>query len=86
MCNLLPSPPLPVPDLHIEGTLEAIHVMLDKSQLELVKGLLDLNLGEGVEEFEKPSTVILDPVHQVHKHTYMYDVYIHIHAYVYMPV
>ena len=54
-----------VPDIHIEGTLEAIHVMLDKPQLELVKGLIDMNLGEGIEEFEKPSTVIRDPIAQV---------------------
>ena len=36
--------------------------MLDKSQLELVKGLVDMNLGEGIEDFEKPSTVIRDPI------------------------
>ena len=40
-------------------------MMLDKSQLELVKGLIDMNLGEGIEDFEKPSTVIRDPVAQV---------------------
>ena len=54
-----------VPDLHIEGTLEAIHAMLDKPQLELIKGLIDMNLGEPIEEFEKPSTVIRDPIAQV---------------------
>lgn len=54
-----------VPDLHIEGTLQAIHVMLDKSQLELIKGLVEMNLGETIDEFEKPSTVIRDPVAQV---------------------
>lgn len=54
-----------VPDLHVEGTLQAIHVMLDKSQLELIKGLVEMNLGETIEEFEKPSTVIRDPVAQV---------------------
>lgn len=52
----------PVPDLHIEGTLSAIHVLLDKTQLELVKGLLAMNLGETIEDFEKPSTVIRDPI------------------------
>ena len=36
--------------------------MLDKTQLELVKGLLGMNLGEGIEDFEKPSTVIRDPI------------------------
>ncbi len=54
-----------VPDLHIEGTLQAIHVMLDKPQLELIKGLVEMNLGETIEDFEKPSTVIRDPVAQV---------------------
>lgn len=54
-----------VPDLHIEGGLEAIHAMLDKPQLELIKGLIDMNLGEPIEEFEKPSTVIRDPIAQV---------------------
>lgn len=39
--------------------------MLDKPQLELIKGLIDMNLGEGIEEFEKPSTVIRDPILQV---------------------
>ena len=54
-----------MPDLHIEGTLQAIHVMLDKPQLELIKGLVEMNLGENIEDFEKPSTVIRDPVAQV---------------------
>ena len=40
-------------------------MMLDKPQLELVKGLIEMNLGEDMEEFEKPSTVIRDPVAQV---------------------
>ena len=52
----------PVPDLHIEGSLSAIHVMLDKPQLDLLKGLVGMNLGEGIEDFEKPSTVIRDPI------------------------
>ena len=56
-----------VPDLHIEGTLQAIHVMLDKPQLELIKGLIEMNLGEDIEDFEKPSTVIRDPIAQVWK-------------------
>ncbi len=54
-----------VPDLRIEGRLQAIHVMLDKPQLELIKGLVEMNLGETIEEFEKPSTVIRDPIAQV---------------------
>ena len=36
--------------------------MLDKTQLELVKALLAMNLGETIEDFEKPSTVIRDPI------------------------
>ena len=39
--------------------------MLDKRQLEIIKGLIDMNLGENIDEFEKPSTVIQDPVVQV---------------------
>ena len=54
-----------VPDFHVEGTLQAIHVLLDKPQLEVIKGLIEMNLGETIEEFEKPSTVIHDPVAQV---------------------
>ena len=50
--------------------------MLDKPQLELIKGLIDMNLGEPIEEFEKPSTVIRDPIAQVSvctcTYTYMY--------------
>ena len=57
--------PLLVPDIHIDGTLSAVHLMLDKRQLDTIKGLIDMNLGEGIEEFEKPSSVILDPVAQV---------------------
>ena len=56
---------LSVPDFHVEGKLEAIHVLLDKPQLELIKGLIEMNLGESIEEFEKPSTVIHDPIAQV---------------------
>ena len=41
--------------------------MLDKRQLEIIKGLIDMNLGEQIEEFEKPSTIIHDPVAQVIK-------------------
>ena len=54
-----------MPDISIDGCLSVTHVMLDKMQLELVKGLLAMNLGEDIEEFEKPSTIIHDPVSQV---------------------
>lgn len=54
-----------VPDIHITGTLLAVHLMLDKRQLEIIKGLVDMNLGEQIDEFEKPSSVIHDPVAQV---------------------
>ena len=46
--------------------------MLDKRQLEIIKGLIDMNLGEQIDEFEKPSTVIHDPIAQVNYHTYIY--------------
>jgi len=64
MATTVHTPPA-VPDLHIEGRLQAIHVMLDKQQLALIKGLVEMNLGEAIEDFEKPSTVIRDPVAQV---------------------
>ena len=54
-----------VPDIHIDGVLLAVHLMLDKRQLEIIKGIIDMNLGEDIDEFEKPSTVIHDPVSQV---------------------
>lgn len=40
-------------------------MLLDKRQLEVIKGLIEMNLGETIEEFEKPSTVIHDPIGQV---------------------
>ena len=51
-----------VPDLLVDGVLQKTHVLLDKQQLELVKGLIDKNLGEPIEQFETPNTVIKDPV------------------------
>ena len=39
--------------------------MLDRRQLDVIKGLIDMNLGEQIDEFEKPSSVIRDPVAQV---------------------
>jgi len=65
-CNVsIPIVYAPVPDISVDGCLSVTHIMLDKRQLELVKGLLDMNLGEDIEEFEKPSTLIHDPVLQV---------------------
>lgn len=57
--------PHAVPEFQVEGRLEAIHVLLDKGQLETIKGLVEMNLGEGIEEFEKPSSVIHDPIAEV---------------------
>ena len=57
-----PSPSPSVPDLLVDGVLKATHGMLDKGQLELIKGLVDKNLGEPIEQFETPSSVIKDPV------------------------
>lgn len=54
-----------VPDIHIDGRLSAVHLMLDKRQLDILKGLIDMNLGEDTGDFEKPSSVIRDPVAQV---------------------
>ena len=57
--------PIPVPDLLVDGVLQKTQVLLDKQQLELIKGLLDKNLGEPIEQFETPNTVIKDPVDPV---------------------
>jgi vacuolar protein sorting-associated protein 13D len=52
------------PDLHIDGKISAVHMMLDKRQLEIIKGFVEMNLGEEIEDFEKPSSVIHDPIVQ----------------------
>ena len=67
-----------MPDIHIDGRLSAVHLMLDKRQLEIVKGLIDMNLGEDMGEFEKPSSVIHDPVAQVYMYNHLKQTYLNL--------
>ncbi|XP_013405463.1 vacuolar protein sorting-associated protein 13D-like isoform X2 [Lingula anatina] len=51
-----------VPDFNINGTLSSVHCSIDVNQYKLVRGLLDHNLGEAVEEFKRPLlTEMQDP-------------------------
>ncbi|XP_033825826.1 intermembrane lipid transfer protein VPS13D isoform X2 [Periophthalmus magnuspinnatus] len=43
-----------VPDLTIHGSLSSVHCSLDKENYRLIRGLLENNLGEPVEEFLRP--------------------------------
>ena len=51
-----------VPEFLIAGELSSVHILVDQFQLALIKDLLDHNLGEPLEEFERPESVIRDPV------------------------
>ncbi|XP_038078266.1 vacuolar protein sorting-associated protein 13D-like isoform X2 [Patiria miniata] len=41
-----------VPDFSVSGTLSSVHCSLDVAQYQLIRGMLDHNLGEKLEEFE----------------------------------
>nr|XP_054769178.1 intermembrane lipid transfer protein VPS13D-like [Lytechinus pictus] len=41
-----------VPDMEIDGLLSSVHCCLDLSQYQLIRGFLDHNLGEHLEEFQ----------------------------------
>ncbi|XP_072305385.1 intermembrane lipid transfer protein VPS13D isoform X3 [Eucyclogobius newberryi] len=43
-----------VPDLTIHGSLSSVHCSLDQENYRLIRGLLENNLGEPVEEFLRP--------------------------------
>lgn len=43
---------LVVPDMEIDGLLSSVHCCLDLSQYQLIRGFLDHNLGEPLEEFQ----------------------------------
>ncbi|XP_031659504.1 vacuolar protein sorting-associated protein 13D isoform X1 [Oncorhynchus kisutch] len=43
-----------VPDMSIHGSLSSVHCSLDLERYQLIRGLLDNNLGEPVEEFLRP--------------------------------
>ncbi|XP_029011059.1 intermembrane lipid transfer protein VPS13D isoform X2 [Betta splendens] len=43
-----------VPDMTIHGSLSSVHCCLDRERYQLIRGLLENNLGEPVEEFLRP--------------------------------
>ncbi|CAG5986542.1 unnamed protein product [Menidia menidia] len=43
-----------VPDMSIHGSLSSVHCCLDMKHYQLIRGLLENNLGEPVEEFLRP--------------------------------
>ncbi|XP_027026540.2 vacuolar protein sorting-associated protein 13D isoform X1 [Tachysurus fulvidraco] len=43
-----------VPDMSIHGSLSSVHCSLDLERYQLIRGLLEHNLGEPVEEFLRP--------------------------------
>ncbi|KAM4737865.1 intermembrane lipid transfer protein VPS13D isoform 3-T3 [Anableps anableps] len=43
-----------VPDTSIHGSLSSVHCSLDKKHYQLIRGILENNLGEPVEEFLRP--------------------------------
>lgn len=43
-----------VPDVSIHGILSSVHISLDSEHYKLIRGLLEKNLGEPVEEFLRP--------------------------------
>ena len=54
-----------VPDMTIAGSLSSVHICLDLAQFSLIMGMLGENLGEQVEQFEKPSSYLIDPLELV---------------------
>lgn len=49
-----------VPDMSIRGALSSMYIDLDYSQYDLILGFLNGNLGEVLEEFERPSSFVAD--------------------------
>ena len=43
-----------VPDMSIHGSLSSVHCSLDLEHYHLIRGLLENNLGEPVEDFLRP--------------------------------
>lgn len=56
-----------VPDMSIHGNLSSVHCCLDLDHYQLIRGLLEHNLGEPVEEFLRPYN-LQDPSTYVRKH------------------
>lgn len=43
-----------MPDISIHGNLSSVHCSLDLYKYKLIRGLLENNLGEPIEEFMRP--------------------------------
>ncbi|XP_040182653.1 vacuolar protein sorting-associated protein 13D [Rana temporaria] len=54
-----------VPDLSIHGSLSSVHCSLDLSKYKLIRGLLENNLGEPVEDFMRPYDLQDPRIHTV---------------------
>ncbi|KAE8593143.1 hypothetical protein XENTR_v10019000 [Xenopus tropicalis] len=54
-----------VPDLSIHGNLSSVHCSLDLSDYKLIRGLLENNLGEPVEDFMRPYDLQDPKIHTV---------------------
>ncbi|XP_044138116.1 LOW QUALITY PROTEIN: vacuolar protein sorting-associated protein 13D [Bufo gargarizans] len=54
-----------VPDMSIHGSLSSVHCSLDLSKYRLIRGLLDNNLGEPVEDFMRPYDLQDPRIHTV---------------------
>ncbi|XP_066924160.1 intermembrane lipid transfer protein VPS13D-like isoform X2 [Clytia hemisphaerica] len=51
-----------VPDMSVTGHLSSVAIDLDLSQFSLIMGMLGENLGEPLDAFQAPLTVIVDPL------------------------
>ncbi|XP_069804325.1 intermembrane lipid transfer protein VPS13D isoform X2 [Dendropsophus ebraccatus] len=54
-----------VPDMSIHGSLSSVHCSLDLSKYKLIRGLLENNLGEPVEDFMRPYDLQDPRIHTV---------------------
>ncbi|XP_077168382.1 intermembrane lipid transfer protein VPS13D isoform X2 [Paroedura picta] len=54
-----------VPDISIHGNLSSVHCSLDLSKYKLIRGLLEDNLGEPIEEFMRPYDLQDPRIHTV---------------------
>ncbi|XP_053546399.1 intermembrane lipid transfer protein VPS13D isoform X2 [Bombina bombina] len=54
-----------VPDMAIHGNLSSVHCSLDLSKYKLIRGLLENNLGEPVEDFMRPYDLQDPRIHTV---------------------
>ena len=54
-----------VPDISVNGKLSSVHCSLDTPQYQLIRGMLDHNLGEQIEEFQATQLKQQSPMTQV---------------------